>query len=164
MGERHLCFQCEADFPFPDPLPDPDSDPDESVSESLMTSRRPLSQSPDSSMSRGREGRMLHTPQYGGVRSLTHRTGESSAGTGSSLSQVPASELAQQSSRRIEAVERLLSDCFHASDNTEQRLSQLRHTQALTEAHVAHLTGRLTRQAALLEICTRGGGSALSHR
>ena len=105
---------------------------------------------------------MLHTPQYDGVRPLTRRSSESSAGT--RPSPVSVSELAHQSSTRIEAVEQLLLNCLRASDNTEQRLSQLRHTQALTEAHVAHLTGRLTRQAALLEICTRGGGSALSHR
>ena len=107
---------------------------------------------------------MLHTPQYDGVRPLTRRAFKSLAGTRPSLSQASASDLAHQSGTRIEAVEQLLRDCFHASDNTEQRLSQLRHTQELTEAHVAHLTGRLTRQAALLEICTRGGGSALSHR
>ena len=107
---------------------------------------------------------MLHTPQYDGVRPLTRRASESSAGTRPSPSQASASELAHQSSTRIEAVEQLLRDCFRVSDNTEQRLSQLRHVQEVTEAHVAHLTGRLTRQAALLEICTRGGDSTLSHR
>ena len=105
---------------------------------------------------------MLHTPQYDGVRPLTRRSSESSAGT--RPSPVSVGELARQSSTRIEAVERLLLNVLRASDNTEQRLSQLRSIQEATEAHVAQLTGRLARQAAVLENCTRGGDSTLSHR
>ena len=61
-------------------------------------------------------------------------------------------------------MEQLLNDCYLASDCNEQRLSQLRDQQASLEAHIAHLTERLTLQTSLLKNCTRGGGSILTHR
>ena len=130
----------------------------------MTTGCQQLLQPSSGSAPQNREADMLHTPEYDGVRPLTRRASESSAGVGPSLSQVSASELVQQSSSRIEAVEQLLSDCFHASDNNEQRLLQLRQTQASMEEHIAQLAEGLTRQAALLETSTRGGGSPLSHR
>ena len=104
------------------------------------------------------------TPQCDGDSSLAHRAGESSKGTESALAQFAERELARRTSTRISAVEQLLHDCHVASDCTEQRLTQMRDQQASLEAQVAHLTERLTQQAALLRSCARGGGRELTHR
>ena len=104
------------------------------------------------------------TPQGDGDSSLTHRAGELPEGTEPTLSQFAERELARRTSTRISAVEQLLHDCHVASDCTEQRLILMRDQQASLEAQVAHLTERLTQQAALLRSCARGGGRELTHR
>ena len=55
-GERHLCFQCEQDFPPPDQ--DTDSDFGDSISELVTTDRPWLSQSSSSSAPQNREADM----------------------------------------------------------------------------------------------------------
>ena len=170
-GHRHLCGDCFEDFsaapydlfaPEDDPVLNPDSDPEGSGARTPPACAIRVPRSPGSSTQQSPGSSVLHTPQHDGVRPLTRRVSESSASA--RPSPVSVSELAHQSSTRIQAVEQLLLNCLRASDNTEHRLSQLRSIQEASEAHTAHLTGRLARQAAILENCMRGGDSLLSHR